>query len=381
MERESPLVKPFRALRYDTATAGPLDDLVAPPYDVISPAGIERLAARNPYNVIRLIRPHEHELAAERLREWRERRVLVREARPAVWRSEEEYTGPDGIRRTRRGLLARVRLVPYGEGIVLPHERIFAAPTETRLSLLRATRTKLSPVFMLHDGPPSPPLEGPPDLEAVLDGVTTRLWRIDDPEAIDRETLAIAGPLVIADGHHRYDSALRFHEEEGSPETGYVLAALVSRAEPGLTIFPTHRLVADALPELNGDFVLSPAGVSAGDGLAALERLPRDHPAFVCVRSGAATLFEQPEPGDDPVDRLDVSVVDRLDLRGVTFTPFLHEAEDAVETGRAAAALLVRAPTVDDVESIARAGRTMPEKSTYFYPKLVSGLVFSPFDE
>ena len=381
MEAREPLVKPFRALRYDTATAGPLDDLIAPPYDVISPAGVEQLAARNPYNVIRLIRPQEFDLAAARLQDWRGRGVLVREDAPAVWRSEEEFTGPDGVARTRRSLLARIRLVPYEEGLVLPHERIFPEPASTRLDLLRATRTKLSPVFVLHDGPPASPVERPPDLEGMLDGVTTRLWRIDDPAAIERELAAVAGPLVIADGHHRYDAALRFHEEEGSAETAYVLAALVSRDEPGLTIFPTHRLVAGAMPALNGDFVLSPGGGSAREGYALLERLPRDHPAFVCVRPDEVTLVERRGVGQDPLDRLDVAEVDRLRLGGVTFTPFLGEAEDAVETGRASAALLVRAPTVDEVESVARAGRTMPEKSTYFYPKLISGLVFSPFDE
>ncbi len=375
------LVKPFRALRYDTEVAGPLNDLIAPPYDVISSEALERLADRNRHNVIRLIRPHEYELAAERLADWQARGVLVREERPAVWRIEEEYTGPDGVSRVRHGIVARIRIEPYENGIVLPHERIFPGPTETRLDLLRATRTKLSPVFMLHDGGPPVRVERHPDLQATLGETTARLWRIDDPVAIAEEVARIEGPLVIADGHHRYDAARRFHLEEGGEETGYVMAVLVSRDDPGVTIFPTHRLVEGSVPRLNGDFVLSPAGSSAEDGLAALQRVTRDHPAFVCVEPSKATLVERRAAVGALLDRLDVSVVDGLTLDRVTYTSSLREAGDAVESGRASAALLVRAPTVDEVETIARAGEVMPEKSTYFYPKLISGLLFSPFDE
>jgi uncharacterized protein (DUF1015 family) len=362
-------------------TAGALDSLVAPPWDVIPPALLERLVAESPYNVIRLIRPYESELAGERLGEWVEKGVLVREQRPAVWRIDEEYVGPDGERRTRRGLVARVELVPYDRGIVLPHERIFAGPAETRLKLLRATRTKLSPVLMLHDGPPVEALPGPPDLEARLDDTVTRLWRLDDPAAIAAATAAVRCPLVIADGHHRYDAALRFHAEDGTPETAHVLAVLVSRDDPGLEIFPTHRLAEGPVPRLNGRFRLVELD---GSPEAAFERLAaasREHPAFVLVSRDAVTLAELAESPDDPLERLDVSALDRLALGKVTFTPSLGEAAAAVESGRATAAFLVRAPTVREVEEIARAGRTMPEKSTYFYPKLLSGLLFSPFDE
>ena len=150
-----PLLKPFRALRYDVGAAGPLDTLVAPPYDVIAPAELERFVAGNPYNVVRLIRPYEPALAAERFRAWQDEGVLVREERPAVWRLEEEYVGPDGVRRVRNGLVARVRLDPTREGVVLPHERTFSVPVEARLQLLRAVGAKLSPIFLLHAGRPA----------------------------------------------------------------------------------------------------------------------------------------------------------------------------------------------------------------------------------
>jgi uncharacterized protein (DUF1015 family) len=376
-----PLVKPFRALRFDLGVAGTLDELVAPPYDVIPPGGLGRYTERSPNNVVRLIRPHEPELAAERLREWTRTGILVREERPALWRIEETFTGPDGIPRARHGLVARIRLEPYERGIVLPHERIFPGPTASRLRLLRATRTKLSPVLLLHDGPSAPTVDRPPDLEAELDGTTTRLWRIDDPDAIEAAAATVASPLVIADGHHRYDAALRYHAEEGTDESGWVLAALVSREDPGLTIFPTHRVVTGAVPQLNGEFRVSPVGGSPRDGLERLALVPRDRPGFVLVRPGEVSLAECADAPSEPLDRLDVTAVDRLPLEGVTYTPSLSEAEDAVGAGRARAAFLVRAPTVAEVQEIARSGRTMPEKSTYFYPKLASGLLFSPFDE
>ncbi len=374
-----PLVKPFRALRFDVGATGPLTDLVAPPYDVISRTELGELVGRSPYNVIRLIRPHEAELAGRRLREWIAAGILIRERRPGVWRIEESYVGPDGVPRTRHGLVARLRLEPYERGIVLPHERTFPSATKTRLRLLRVTRTKLSPVLVLHNGPPGPLAGGSPDLEATFAGTTTRLWRIDEPRAIEECLDTVLAPLVIADGHHRYEAALRFHAEQASEETSYVLAVVISHDDPGLTIFPTHRVVKGSLPALNGDFRLSPVpGVR--EGLARLGALERDHPAFVMMRPGQAMLAEA-DAARDPLERLDVAAVDRLPLEGVTFTPFVPEVERALASGEAEGAFLVRAPTIADVQAIARAGRMMPEKSTYFYPKLTSGLLFSPFDE
>jgi uncharacterized protein (DUF1015 family) len=376
-----PLVKPFRALRYAVGAAGPLDSLVAPPYDVISSAELEGFVAGNPYNVVRLIRPYEPTLAAERFRSWQQEGILVRDERPAVWRLEEEYFGLDGVRRVRHGLVARVRLDPQGEGAVLPHERTFSAPTEARLRLLRAVDAKLSPIFLLHSGAPPAPARGEPELTAALAGVENRVWRIDDPDEIAAELAAVRGPLVIADGHHRYEAALRYHEESPREENAYILAALVSCEDPGLTIFPTHRVVSGALPELNGGFRLTPVSGGAGEALDRLEGVERDHPAFVLLTPGEAVLAELPDVSDEPLDRLDVAAVDRLALEGVTFTPSATEAALAVESGRASGAFLVRAPTVAEVQEIARAGKTMPEKSTYFFPKLASGLLFSPFDE
>ncbi|HXV33110.1 MAG TPA: DUF1015 domain-containing protein [Gaiellaceae bacterium] len=368
-----PLLKPFRALRYDEGAAGPLDDLVAPPYDVIGAEDCDRLRARSPWNAVRLVRPDDPDEAARLLADWQGRGVLVREERPAVWLLEEAYTGPDGVPRTRRGIVARVRLDAYGEGAVLPHERTFAGPKETRLRLLRATRTKPSPIFMLHHGT-APASSGEPDLQAELDGVVSRLWRLDDPREIERVLAGVEGPLMIADGHHRYESARCFHDEEGTEETAHVLAVLVAIDDVGLEIFPTHRVTTGPVPDLNGELRQTPLS-GPGDAGDALAAVGRDRPAFVLLRPEGAVLVEGGDGG------LDTALVDSLPLSQVEFTPSAAAAERAVADGEATAAFLVRPPTVRQVEEFARAGIRMPQKSTYFFPKLTSGLLLSPFDE
>ncbi len=180
---------------------------------------------------------------------------------------------------------------------------------------------------------------------------------------------------MIADGHHRYETALRFHEEDGTEETAYILAALVSRTDPGLVIFPTHRTIAGALPDLNGFALTDVAG--AEDGLARLDELPRDRPAFVMVTADGARLAE----GEPAEGALDTAALDELGLQGVRYEAYAADAVDAVRSGAATAAFLVRAPTIDQVEEFARAGEVMPQKSTYFFPKLTSGLLIAPFDE
>jgi uncharacterized protein (DUF1015 family) len=376
------LLKPFRALRYDPGTAGSLDDLVAPPYDVVSPELRARLLAASPYNAVRLIRPEKPEDAVEALDTWREAGVLVREERPAVWLLEDSFEGLDGVARARRAVVARVRLEPYSARVVLPHERTFPAAKEARLRLLLAARTKLSPIFMIHDGPaPEIDRDRLPDLEATLGGVTSRLWRVDEPAAIGALLGAVGAPLLIADGHHRYEAALRFHEELGGEETGYALAALVSKRDDGLVIFPTHRMIEGFVPDLDGLFSVRSLAGGAAEAAGRLAQVPRDRPAFVLLRREGAVLAEGRTAGAGVLESLDTVAVDRLGLDDVTFTASAVEAERAVSSGAATAAFLVRAPTVEQIEAVALAGETMPQKSTYFFPKLVSGLLLAPFDE
>ena len=342
-----PEIRPFRALRYGDA-AGPLADLVAPPYDVISPAERERYRARSRYNVVRLTLPDSEEQAARDLGDWRRAGVLVEEAEPAVWWVAQDYVGPDAVARTREGLAASLRVEPYETGAVLPHERTHAGPKEGRLRLLRATRTQLEPIFLLYDAePPVARPDGPPDLEAEEGGVATRLWRI--PEAEPRLDV----PLLIADGHHRYETAVAFSQED--PGATHMLAVLVSARAPGLVVFPTHRLVRNL-----GDVPATP-----------LPDLPEPLPGPVLYRDGGYALIETDE-------EVDAEAVAGLDAEVVGYAPVAAEAVAAVDRGEADAAFLLRPVGVEQIAARAAAGGVMPQKTTFFYPKLLSGMLFHP---
>jgi uncharacterized protein (DUF1015 family) len=354
-------IKPFRALRYDTGRAGRLEDLVAPPYDVIGPDERARYLARSPYNVVHLTLPDSDEEAAKDLGSWRDEGVLASEE-PSFWALSQDYVGPDGVARTRTGLVASLRLEPYENGVVLPHERTHSGPKEGRLRLLRATHTELEPIFLLYEG--AAPFEVPeraPDIE--VEG--TRLWRLDDDGIGD----AFADRrLLIADGHHRYETALAYHQEVGTPASGYMMVVLVSTSDPGLMIFPTHRLAAS----VNGP---SPTHDDVGAALHDLEEGPRDRAAAVLYRrEGGISLLA----GDE--GQLDVELVEAQAPGDVTYTASLEDAIAAVDRGEAEGAFLVRPLRVEDVFEVAAAGKTMPQKSTYFYPKLVSGLLLHPLD-
>ncbi len=335
------VVKPFRALRYDEAVAGPLETLVAPPYDVISDAQREELRARSPYNVVRLTLPDSEEEAARDLDEWRSSGVLVEEP-PAAWALEQDYVGPDGVARKRFGIVASLKVEPYSTGTVLPHERTHSGPKEGRLRLLRATRTQLEPIFLLYDGPA--PLERPdrtPDLE--VDGA--KLWRIDDPTVVrafdDKQ-------LLIADGHHRYETAVSFSEEEGTPASAQMLVVLVSTDDPGLEIFPTHRVFSTA-KRLEGENGAEPS----------VTEVTRDERRSIHVPEGM----------------LAVQLVDTLGHEGISYTPDANEAERRVREGEAEVAYVLQPTRIEDVFEHARRGDVLPQKTTYFFPKLISGLL------
>jgi uncharacterized protein (DUF1015 family) len=336
-------VKPFRAERYDESTAGPLERLVAPPYDVISPEQRLEYLARSPYNVVHLTLPDSEEQAGRDLAAWRESGVLARDAEPGYWFLSQDYVGPDGIARTRSGYVASLRAEPYDHGSVLPHERTHSGPKEGRLRLLRATRTQLEPIFLLYEGEPLAPPGRAPDLQSGGD----KLWRVDEAPGFDDVE------LLIADGHHRYETALAYAQEGGSP---YLMVVLVPTRQEGLTIFPTHR-VAEHVNGARGTRIDEP-----GDEL----------PGVVLYRDGRYELLEG--------DGLDVEIVDRIAPEGVSYTPQREEAVATVDRGEAEAAFLLRPTRIEDVWAVARRGETMPQKSTYFFPKLTSGLLFHPLD-
>jgi uncharacterized protein (DUF1015 family) len=336
-------VKPFRAERYDEAKAGPLERLVAPPYDVISPTEREDYLARSPYNVVHLTLPDDEAQAARDLADWRGRGVLARDHEPGVWVLSQDYTGPDGVSRTRSGLVASLRAQPYEDGVVLPHERTHSGPKEGRLRLLRATQTQLEPIFLLYEGDAVDVPDGEPDLKSGGD----RLWRVGAaPDFSDVQ-------LLIADGHHRYETALAYAAGGGSP---WLMVVLVPTRQEGLTIFPTHR-IAEHVNGARGTPIDEP-----GDEL----------PGVVLYRNGRYELLDS--------DELDVNVVEGLAPQGVTYTPRREDAVATVDRGEAEAAFLLRPTRIEDVWAVARRGETMPQKSTYFFPKLTSGLLFHPLD-
>jgi uncharacterized protein (DUF1015 family) len=347
------VVKPFRAVRYDEAVAGPLETLVAPPYDVIDAVERDELMARSPLNVVHLTLPDDVDDAARLWGEWLSDGALVREPEPSFWALEQEYVGPDGVARTRRGLVASLRPEPYENRVVLPHERTHAGPKEDRLRLLRATHVHFEPIFLLYEG--EPPFEQPTGTpEVETDGA--RLWRLP-PDGI-AEAFADK-QLLIADGHHRYETALAF----GAPQIPVVL---VSTDDPGLMIFPTHRVA----EQVNGP----PATEQdLRRALAALEAEPADRAATVVYRREGGVSLVHGRPGE-----LDVQLVESLQPHGVTYTPSVDEAVAAVDSGRAAGAFIVRPTRIEDVFRFAQAGETLPQKTTYFYPKLLSGLLFHP---
>ena len=336
-------VMPFRAERYDLETVGPLEPLVAPPYDVISPEARADYLARSPYNVVHLTLPDDEAQAGRDLADWRREGVLTRDEDPRYWFLSQDYVGPDGVERSRSGLVASLKAEPYETGVVLPHERTHRGPKEGRLRLLRATRTQLEPIFLLYEGDPLAAPDREPDLQSGGD----RLWRIDDAPSFENTE------LLIADGHHRYETALAFAEEGGSP---YLMVVLVPTRQEGLTIFPTHR-VAEHVNGVGGTPIDEPG-----------EELP----GVVLYRRGGYELLHG--------DGLDVDIVERIAPEGVTYTPQRDEAVATVDRGEAEAAFLLRPTRIEDVWAVARRGETMPQKSTYFYPKLTSGLLFHPLD-
>jgi uncharacterized protein (DUF1015 family) len=413
-------IQPFRALHYDLTRVGGLQPVAAPPYDVIDADGRAALLARSRHNVVEIDLPQSRDggdpyaHAAETLTAWREDGILVRDEAPALWALAQDYTGPDGRRRTRHGFFARVAVEDYGPGRIRPHERTHPGPKEDRLRLTRATAANLSPIFSLYDDPQqaawgalAPHLEGRP-WGAVTDedGTVHRLWRVDDPAALDavRATLADA-ELLIADGHHRYETARVHHAEGGA---GHVLMCLVSLQDAGLTVFPTHRLLVGLDDERRGeldaalerDWVsedIAPEGLEPmGDGpvrIGYLDAREPDRPRMLTLRDQSTADAALPgKPG--AYRALDTAVLEALvlqgalgmseddisHLQGLDYARDTAQARERVRAGSADAAFFMRGTPVEQVRDVAAAGESMPPKSTYFFPKVLTGMVFNPLD-
>jgi uncharacterized protein (DUF1015 family) len=396
-----------------------LADVVAPPYDVIDAAGRARLLERSPYNVVEIDLPQStdgsdpYEHAGRVLDRWRADGILVQDDEPSIWAYEQEYEAPGGGRRTRRGFLARIRVSDYGEGEVRPHERTQPGPKEDRLRLTRATGYSMSPIFVLHEGDVWPTIEphttGPP-FGAVSDGDGTmhRFWRIVDPSVHRQVGAGLAGSeLLIADGHHRYETARTYGEEVGGEgEHRYTLACLVSLEDPGLSVFATHRLlhdldqaqqkaIRDTLLRLFDVEEVDRGGIvpEADAGEVAFGYLDSHHrrPYRLTLRDHA-TLDQALADRSLAYRRLDAAALETLILRGalgmsgddiaakrgLSYCSDTAEALRRIDADEADAGFLLRPTPVEQVRAVAGAGETMPPKSTYFFPKLLTGIAFSP---
>jgi uncharacterized protein (DUF1015 family) len=413
-------VKPFRALHYDPARVA-IGDVTAPPYDVIDPAGRAALLDRSQHNVVALDLPEDdggdrYEHAAELLRGWRADGVLVLDGEPTIWAYEQDYDAPGGGRRTRRGFLARIAVTDYGPGLVRPHERTQPGPKEDRLRLTRATGFNLSPIFVLHAGDAwsllAPGLDADPFCEVTdPDGTVHRAWPITDPAVHAAVADGLAGSeLLIADGHHRYETARTYADEVGAAEgddARYTLACLVSLEDPGLSVFATHRLLHDldetkrvalreTLTELfDAEPIDDPAGLvpGAGDGTIAFGYMDSFHrrPYRLRLKDEAALAAALPD-SSEAYRTLDAAALEALILkgplgmdaddiaakRGLSYCSDFTEAVARVERGDADAGFFLRPTPVQQVRDVADAGETMPPKSTYFFPKLLTGIVFNP---
>jgi uncharacterized protein (DUF1015 family) len=415
-------VEPLRALHYDLERTGGLQDVVAPPYDVIDADERVELEARSPYNVVRIDLPvgdDPYETAARQFASWRSDGVIVRDEEPALWALEQAYTGPDGQIRKRQGFLARVRVENYGPGRIRPHERTHPGPKEDRLRLTRAAKANLSPIFSLFDDPANTvsgildqATTGEPWGRATdEDGTVNRVWRIADRNAASAITDALrATELLIADGHHRYETARVYAEEIGGEGPHrYVLMCLVSLEDPGLTVFPTHRLLRDLRPDqqealaqaIRRDFEIRRLDNTAE--LAPVYGQPvsmgyidaHSRQPFMLTLKDQAIADAALADHAEPYRRLDTAVLEALILKGALgmtdddidhlnglgYARNFDEALDAVMTGGYDAAFFVAATPIEQVREVAAAGESMPPKSTYFFPKVPTGLLFNPLDD
>lgn len=427
-------LKPFRGVRYQVSAAD-AGKVIAPPYDVISAQQQEGLYALSPHNVIRLEYPREqgeerYRAAAATLAGWTEAGILAPERTPALYLYEQVFTH-GGRSYSRRTVLGRVRLEPVESGVIRPHEYTMSGPKEDRRALLAATRTNISPIFSMIDDPDGSfaALLARVDAHPVIDaedfvGLRHRLIVLGDP-ALTRSLTAAAASrtLYIADGHHRFETALTYQRERreaasnwtGDEPENDVLMAIASTRDPGLLILPIHRLVHprrvpdDAVAALRGVFDVEEIGASDDPAARArlVERLHtgagRNSFGAVDARPGRLHLLtlrdragvEATMPGNHPPawKALDVNVLQygvleplygmdaaALSAGEVEFSEDDTEAFEAVRSGRAPVAFLVNATRPEDIVAVADANDRMPQKSTYFYPKLGTGLVLNALD-
>ena len=431
-------VQPLRGIRYASQVVGDLAHVITPPYDVISAEAQARYYARSPYNVIRLelgleetqdsTLDNRYTRAAKTLAEWRMQGALRQEAAPCFYLYQQTFAY-GGQSYTRTSLLARVRLEPWHARVVLPHEHTLAKPKDDRLKLLRACATNLSPVMSMYEDPEGRIRGLLSDYAEQAEVQVTdeaqeghRLHPMNDTKQIEHIQSFFAGrQLFIADGHHRYETALAYREEvlearhhlHVEDAVNFVLMALIDLDDPGLLVLPTHRIIANLsqgqLEQLNGQQLtrfftvreLAVGDYPAETPLTMLAQAGEETPAFVVSTATQSWLLSPNEQGkarmaqsghSDAWNGLDVAIAHTLALEEllglsnedltagtyVRYTRDAREALNAVREGQAQVALLLKPTRVRQVCEVAQADDRMPQKSTYFYPKLMTGLVMNP---
>ena len=423
-------IQPFRGVRYDPSVVGDLSQVVAPPYDVIGSEEQGTLYRQHPHNIVRLIlnddEPDDrrYACAAEHMREWLRRGILKWDPRPLFYVCEQEFH-IDGEQLTRRALTAAVRLREYGEGKIHPHESTMSGPREDRLRLMRACEANLSQIFMLlpdEAGAVSSLIDAVTQLPA--DAAAThascganRMWCVRDAQWHEAVKEAVADqPLFIADGHHRYETALRYRQEERDrgvedPSLDFVMAACVPMSDPGLRILPTHRLVRNTsgfnvesyLTRLGPEFEVQQRHEDPRRDPGCVESAlaaDRKTLAFGLYAGGASwwrialkdirTVDRaMPKERSSHWRRLSVAVLHHMLLaphfgdaedvpEGEEPVRYVHDASDVVRTASSHSewwAFFVKPTHMADLRAVASSGEKMPPKSTYFYPKMLTGLV------
>ena len=437
-------IRPFRAIRYNPAVVGDLQKVVAPPYDVISPQQQTLLHMQSPYNAVHLDFSQESDpyaAAAQTFQTWLSQQVVQQDPAPAFYCYSQEFSLKNGQQRRRTGIFTALRLEEFESGIIRPHERTFEPAKKDRLALLRACQAHLSSIFCLYSGSAESNWSLEQTLQAELAqpaavdihddaGVTHRLWPITNPDSIaDLRARLADESLIIADGHHRYETALQYCREQASEidpngssdstsSTGeepfrYVLAYLTNAQDAGLTILPTHRLIQQTrLPSpaslqavLKRDFRLARYALTQRDAFLAALAAPIQNGRYGqngperrigCVLAGAEHYWllsfdDRVTHGlqaSEAIRGLDVTVLHDVIFQrflglppevqkgAVSYTSDEDEALRLVAERQCQAAFLLRSTTFEQIKRVCEGGETMPQKSTYFYPKLLTGLVF-----
>jgi uncharacterized protein (DUF1015 family) len=433
------VIEPFRGIRYNPEKVGDLNRVMAPPYDIIPPQLQQELYERHPNNVIRLeyglTTPEDtdddnrYTRAAADLKNWLDERILIREDQPVIYSYFLDYRTRDGEQKTLKGFLSRVLLEELDSGVVLPHENTLAGPKADRFRLMESCHANFSPIFSLYS---NPQMEAVQVLEEAArrvplvdvsdaDGVRHRIWAVSDPPQIGKIKEVLADlPLFIADGHHRYETALNYRnamreitgKKDGRQAFDYIMMYFSNMEEPGLTIYPTHRLV-DHLLDFELHHYLERASsyfeirtfsyLQKKAFLEELKNLGGERHAFGLYTTESDDLFllilknmdgvrSLLGHGLSPVlQELDVTLLHRIlldrllgigekELKAQSHVRYVKEAEDAlhaVNDGDAQLAFLLNGTRVDQLREVSLRGEKMPQKSTYFYPKLLTGLVLN----